>query len=68
MTYQVFIEPKGQFLKGNDQWKEVFLKEIRAEKKTIKIQTDAYLITAVPFYNYDNENQFKIELESILQT
>lgn len=66
MTFQVFIEPKGQFLKGNDQWKEDFLKEIRQQQKTIKIHTDTYLITAVPFYNYSNENEFKTTLENTL--
>ena len=66
MTYQVFIEPKGAHLVTNDKWKEDFLNEIRAEQKTIKIQTDTYLITAVPFYNYSNENDFKTTLESTL--
>ncbi|MFN4285166.1 MAG: DEAD/DEAH box helicase family protein [Lacibacter sp.] len=66
MTYQVFIEPKGEHLKGHDKWKEDFLKEIRAEQKTIKIHTDTYLITAVPFYNYNNENEFKTTLENTL--
>jgi type III restriction enzyme len=66
MTFQVFIEPKGEHLKGNDKWKEYFLKEIRAEQKTIKIHTDTYLITSVPFYNYNNENEFKTTFESAL--
>ena len=66
MTFQVFIEPKGEHLKGHDKWKEVFLKEIRAEQKTIKIDTDTYLITAVPFYNYNNENEFKTTLQKTL--
>ena len=66
MTYQVFIEPKGDYLKGFDKWKEDFLKEIRTEQKTIKIHTDTYLITAVPFYNYSNENEFKTTLENTL--
>lgn len=66
MTFQVFIEPKGEHLKGHDKWKEDFLNEIRAEQKTIKIHTDTYLITAVPFYNYANENEFKTTLESTL--
>lgn len=59
VTFQVFIEPKGEHLKGHDKWKEDFLKEIRTEQKTIKIHTDTYLITAVPFYHYNNENEFK---------
>lgn len=65
-TFQVFIEPKGNHLLGYDKWKEDFLKEIRAEQKIIKIHTDKYLITAVPFYNYDNENKFKTTLEKAL--
>ncbi|HNY45019.1 MAG TPA: DEAD/DEAH box helicase family protein, partial [Bacteroidales bacterium] len=59
MTFQVFIEPKGEHLKGYDKWKEDFLKEISKEKRTIEINTDTYLIKAVPFYNYVNENEFK---------
>jgi len=66
ITFQVFIEPKGEHLKGRDKWKEDFLKEIRTEQKTIKIHTDTYLITAVPFYNYNNENEFKTTLENTL--
>ncbi|MBC8312473.1 MAG: type III deoxyribonuclease, partial [Candidatus Marinimicrobia bacterium] len=66
MTFQVFIEPKGEHLKGYDKWKEDFLNEIRTEQKTIKIHTDTYLITAVPFYNYNNENEFKTTLENTL--
>ncbi len=66
MTFQVFIEPKGNHLLGHDKWKEDFLKEIRTEQKTIKIHTDTYLITAVPFYNYANENEFRTILESTL--
>ena len=66
MTFQVFIEPKGEHLKGHDKWKEDFLNEIRTKQKTIKIHTDTYLITAVPFYNYNNENEFKTTLENTL--
>jgi type III restriction enzyme len=66
LTYQVFIEPKGGVWVSKDKWKEDFLKEIRTEKKTIKIHTDTYLITGVPFYNYNNENEFKTTLEDTL--
>lgn len=66
MTFQVFIEPKGEHLKGHDKWKEDFLNEIRAEQKTIKIHTDTYLITAVPFYNYNYENEFAATLSQTL--
>jgi len=66
LTYQVFIEPKGLYLKGNDQWKEDFLNEMRKNKKTIGIDSDKYLITGVPFYHNDNENDFKAALEDLL--
>ena len=66
LTYQVFIEPKGNHLKAHDKWKEDFLSEIREDKKTIEIDSDNYLITGVPFYNNDNENEFKETLENTL--
>ena len=67
LTYQVFIEPKGNHLKAHDKWKEDFLKEIREDKMTIEIDSDRYLITGVPFYNNENENEFKETLESTLK-
>lgn len=63
---QVFIEPKGRHLESKDKWKEEFLKKIRDDKMTIEIGTDHFLITGVPFYNYNNENVFGNELESVL--
>jgi len=66
LTYQVFIEPKGQHLIEHDKWKENFLEEIRNEKKVIEIDTDKYLITGVPFYNNSKENEFKETLENVL--
>jgi len=67
LTYQVFIEPKGAHLVAHDKWKEDFLKKIRDEERTIKIYTDNYLITGVPFYNNENENDFKKTLEDTLK-
>ena len=66
LTYQVFIEPKGNHLKAHDKWKEDFLNEIREQKLTLNIESDNYLITAVPFYNYSSENEFKEVLENTL--
>ena len=65
LTYQVFIEPKGKHLKIHDKWKEDFLKEIR-DKKTIKISSEKYLITGVPFYNYEDDDKFQKVLKSVL--
>ena len=66
LIYQVFIEPKGKHLKPYDKWKEEFLKEIRDKKEVMEIHSDKYLITGVPFYNNENENEFKESLEDLL--
>jgi len=66
LIFQVFIEPKGQHLIANDKWKEDFLKKISDHKEVISINADSYLITAVPFYNHNTENEFKIALEKTL--
>lgn len=66
ITYQIFIEPKGNHLILNDEWKKDFLKVLRDEKQTFDIDSDKYLITGVPFYNYDNENEFKKALDATL--
>jgi len=66
MTYQVFVEPKGTHLISYDQWKQDFLKEIGDEQAQITIHTDHYMIKALPFYNYENENEFARALEETL--
>jgi len=71
LTYQVFIEPKGKYLKEHDKWKEDFLKEIREEfaDKVLKIDGDSkYRLIGVPFYNNQDENQFKDSLEVVLKS
>jgi len=68
IAYQVFIEPKGKHLIAHDKWKEEFLNEIAEDKKLIEIHSDKYLLTAVPFYNYSNENEFARALKSVLNT
>lgn len=66
ITYQVFIEPKGTHLIDYDRWKDDFLRGMGDQKKTITIHTDEYLITAVPFYNHENEIDFERALEKTL--
>lgn len=67
LTYQVFIEPKGEHLMIYDDWKNNFLKTIGSEGTTIKIDTDNYMITAIPFYNSNNENDFSKSLDLVLE-
>lgn len=71
LTYQLFIEPKGKFLKQNEKWKEEFLQEIK-DKFRGKLLTfaakDKYRITGVPFYNNEDENKFKESLYEALES
>jgi type III restriction enzyme len=65
-NYQVFIEPKGSHLILNDKWKETFLNKIRADNINITLNSQNFKITAVPFYNYELENNFKKSLNGVL--
>ena len=69
LTYEIFVEPKGKHLQEKDQWKEDFLKEIRAEADTQVIaENRKYRILGVGrFYNEEIENEFKDELNQTLQ-
>jgi type III restriction enzyme len=70
ITYQLFIEPKGKHLKEHDEWKKEFLKEIadHFREKIIKFsEKDKYRIIGIPFYNNEDENQFKESLFSSIE-
>ena len=68
LTYQIFIEPKGKYLKEHDKWKQSFLKEIteKFEGETLEFKTQRktqkYRLVGVPFYNNEDENKFKQSL------
>ena len=72
LTYQLFIEPKGKFIQEHDQWKADFLKHIKEKfsGKTLEFETQSgtqsYRLVGVPFYNNEDERQFKESLESAL--
>ena len=70
ITYQLFIEPKGEYLKERDEWKEAFLKTIQEQGIThILVDNQKYRILAVgQFYNKQVRDQFKEKLNSILQS
>ena len=69
ITYQLFIEPKGDFLKEHDEWKETFLKEIQDNGiSRILVDNHKYRILAVgQFYSERVRDEFKEKLNSILQ-
>ena len=68
-TYQLFIEPKGEFLEERDEWKETFLKEIQEKGIShILLDNHKYLILAVgQFFSEQVRDEFKSKLSEILQ-
>ena len=69
ITYQLFIEPKGQHLIEQDRWKENFLKEICAEcDSRILTENNQYRVIGVGyFYNSERENNFKAKFNKTLE-
>ena len=65
-AYQIFIEPKGEFLEKKDEWKEVFLQKIKGRFKLSGIkkfmETNHYIIIGLPFFESNKELEFKEEL------
>ncbi len=70
LIYQLFIEPKGRHLKEHDRWKETFLKEITSKfgGKHLTFEDKKYRLIGAPFYNNEDENQFRASLESVLNS
>src|SRR3989344_4110307 len=71
LVYQIFIEPKGQFLEETDKWKEQFLLSIQKRFNSndlIKfIETTKYKLVGLPFYMEHRENEFKEALIKSLE-
>lgn len=66
-SYQLFIEPKGKHLQAHDAWKVKFLKEICGQFGSRKLTENRdYRLIGVPFYNNENENEFREALEEAL--
>ena len=69
LTYQLFIEPKGEHLENKERWKENFLKEICGEYEyKILAENRKYRVIGVPtFYNLKRENEFKTKFIETLK-
>ena len=68
VSYQLFIEPKGEHIEDFDRWKEDFLKEIDTDRKSELIVEDKnYRIVGLPFYQDKNQNEFREALDEALQ-
>jgi len=52
LTYQLFIEPKGEGFIVKDMWKQEFLLEIKEKSELVEIHRNkAYKVYGLPFYN-----------------
>ena len=68
LSYQLFVEPKGEHIEDFDRWKEDFLKEIETERKTeLIIEDKNYCIIGLPFYQEKNQDEFRETLDEVLQ-
>ncbi len=69
LTYQLFIEPKGEHIAEGDQWKVEFLQQICAEYPSRTFTEDNnYRVIGVPSFYYENqENEFRNDLNNALQ-
>ncbi|MFA5099771.1 MAG: DEAD/DEAH box helicase family protein, partial [Candidatus Omnitrophota bacterium] len=70
LSFQLFVEPKGQHLIKTDQWKEDFLKEIESHFKIVDLfESKKYRLVGLPFYNEVLKKQeFREAFERIVGT
>lgn len=54
LTYQGYVEPKGNQLLDNDAWKEAFSMQIEKKHSVKGLFADDYKIIGFPFFNNDN--------------
>jgi type III restriction enzyme len=69
LTYQLFIEPKGEHLIEHDQWKFDFLEEIKEKLKghILELGKSKYKVIGIPFYSSIEENEFKEKMFETLK-
>lgn len=71
LSYQLFIEPKGDGYIDKDQWKQDFLEQINIKAKIKKIEMlyedDKYKIFGLPFYNYNTRQKFEKKFKEVLK-
>ncbi len=70
LHYQIFIEPKGQHLFANDEWKEKFLKVLKDDHKIEQLWDNKnYTIWGMPFFNEEHRKQiFEEEFEKLMDS
>ena len=65
LTYQGYVEPKGNQLLDSDAWKEAFSMQIEKEHLVKGLFADDYKIIGFPFFNNDNRME---EFEKAINT
>lgn len=70
LHYQIFIEPKGWHLFEHDEWKEKFLKVLKANHIVKQLwKNKKYTIWGMPFYNEQYRKQIlEEEFETLFNT
>ena len=70
LQYQIFIEPKGGHLLKQDEWKENFLKRLKAEHKIEQLwEGKEFVVWGMPFYNeMERKTVFEKEFNSLIKT
>lgn len=66
-VFQLFIEPKGHQLRPQDDWKQDFLKQVKAKAKLETVfQGSDYIVLGLPFFNDTGQtnNDFKAAFEA----
>lgn len=65
--YQIFIEPKGQHLIKQDEWKENFLMSLKRKHLIEQLwKGKKYIVWGMPFYNHvDKMREFDSEFEKL---
>ncbi|BBM89217.1 type III restriction enzyme [Spirochaetota bacterium] len=66
LSYQVFIEPKGDHLIKYDKEKEDFLKEIKSKYHLEVLDGNDYKLLGLRFYNKNKEIEFEKDFEKEL--
>lgn len=69
LTYQVFIEPKGDHLLEKDEWKENFLKQLKDRHHIDQVwQGKHFTLWGLPFYNNNlAHTEFEPAFEELLK-
>ena len=67
VTYQLFIEPKGEHLIERDSWKERLLNKIKPENIEFIGEDDNARLYGVKFFRYGKGNEVETSIKEILK-